>query len=186
MSALSSHRDQPRSTHRSRSAGTLERVVDLIIRKAVLMDEADLAGVTYRAWSPVSDITPRPDRDAGFFGQWSRPEDYLVAIHGHRLVGYLRLEQPIPVPSAAHVRQVRGLAVDEGVRGRGIGSALMEAAFAESRAQGASRITLRVLAPNTDARRLYKRMGFVEEGILRGEFIIDGSPVDDVLLARSL
>jgi RimJ/RimL family protein N-acetyltransferase len=36
------------------------------------------------------------------------------------------------------------------------------------------------------ARRLYARCGFVEEGVLRDEFVLDGRFVDDVFMARFL
>ena len=51
---------------------------------------------------------------------------------------------------------------------------------------GGRKVTLRVLGPNTRARELYRRCGFVEEGVLRAEFVIDGVAVDDVLMARHL
>ncbi|EOD64089.1 GNAT family N-acetyltransferase, partial [Amycolatopsis vancoresmycina] len=63
---------------------------------------------------------------------------------------------------------------------------LVEAAVAEARRRGARKVTLRVLGPNAGARRVYERCGFVVEGVLRGEFRIDGADVDDVLMARSL
>ncbi|MFI7004658.1 GNAT family N-acetyltransferase [Nocardia sp. NPDC050175] len=156
------------------------------IRKATSQDEAALADLNWRSWTPVAEIAPRPPRDATFFGGASEPEHYLVAELDNRLVGYLRLVQPIPVPSAAHVRQIQGLAVDEEFRGHGIGTDLLERAFAEARGEGATRLTLRVLAPNTDARRLYERMGFTVEGTLHHEFLIDGTYVDDILMARAI
>ena len=81
---------------------------------------------------------------------------------------------------------VDGLAVDPDRRRLGIARQLVEAAVAEARHRGARKVTLRVLGPNTGARRVYERCGFVVEGVLRGEFRIDGHDVDDVLLARSL
>jgi RimJ/RimL family protein N-acetyltransferase len=45
---------------------------------------------------------------------------------------------------------------------------------------------LRVLAPNHSARRLYESCGFVVEGTLRAEFLLEGEEVDDVLMACQL
>jgi ribosomal protein S18 acetylase RimI-like enzyme len=80
----------------------------------------------------------------------------------------------------------RGLAVDPGMQGRGIGRALLDAAVEEARQRGARRLTLRVLSTNTAARAAYEAAGFEVEGVLRGEFVIDGREVDDVLMAREL
>jgi RimJ/RimL family protein N-acetyltransferase len=49
-----------------------------------------------------------------------------------------------------------------------------------------ARITLRVLSTNPAARRLYESCGFVVEGVLRGEFLLEGREVDDVLMAWSV
>jgi RimJ/RimL family protein N-acetyltransferase len=43
-----------------------------------------------------------------------------------------------------------------------------------------------VLGHNLPARRLYESEGFVVEGILPGEFLLDGVYVDDVLMGRPL
>jgi len=67
-----------------------------------------------------------------------------------------------------------------------VGRALVEAAKWEAHRRGATKLTLRVLAPNTGARRLYEACGFVVEGVLVGEFLLDGRPVDDVLMACRL
>ncbi|WP_143650286.1 GNAT family N-acetyltransferase, partial [Streptomyces tricolor] len=77
-------------------------------------------------------------------------------------------------------------AVADEARGRGIGRALVRAAVAEARRRGARRLTLRVLAHNTPARSLYEAEGFAVEGVLPGEFLIDGRYVDDVCMGRSL
>ncbi|CAM5550048.1 hypothetical protein SVIOM74S_02801 [Streptomyces violarus] len=89
-------------------------------------------------------------------------------------------------PGPGHVRRIQGLAVSEEVRGRGVGRALVRAAVDEARRRGARRLTLRVLAHNTPARGLYEAEGFVVEGILPEEFLLDGTYVDDVLMGRSL
>ncbi len=68
----------------------------------------------------------------------------------------------------------------------GIGRQLVEAAVAECRRRGARKVSLRVLASNPGARRLYEGCRFEVEGVLRGEFVLQGSLLDDVLMARHL
>ncbi len=58
---------------------------------------------------------------------------------------------------------VKDLVVDPAWHGRGIGSALLATAIAEMRERGATQLRLKVDARNLGARRLYARMGFVEQ-----------------------
>ena len=51
-------------------------------------------------------------------------------------------------------------------RGRGVGSALMEAAIAWCRRSGVEKIELSVYPDNAAARALYAKFGFREEGRL--------------------
>ncbi|MFD7981552.1 GNAT family N-acetyltransferase [Streptomyces sp. NPDC059071] len=102
------------------------------------------------------------------------------------VLGYVRLAPPTPLAANAHVRQIQGLAVAGSARGRGVARALLRAAAARARAQGATRLTLRVLGHNTPARTLYETEGFRVEGVLPDEFLLDGTYVDDVLMGRSL
>ncbi|MGK5558104.1 N-acetyltransferase family protein [Actinomadura kijaniata] len=161
-------------------------VSDLQIRWATPADDAALAELDARTWSTVSAVAPRPEPGEPFFGEKTRPESILVAERDGRVVGYAKLAAPYPFPSGAHVRSIHGLAVDPGERGRGIGRALMEAACDRAREQGARRITLRVLGGNDPARRLYESLGFNVEGVLPGEFFLDGRYADDVLMGRPL
>ncbi|MFE6872750.1 GNAT family N-acetyltransferase [Kitasatospora sp. NPDC057692] len=158
----------------------------LIIRPALAEDEKDLAVLNRGTWTPLADVGPRPAEDAGVFDERHTPDQFRLALLDGRIVGYVRVVPPTPLPSNRHVRQIQGLAVDASVRGRGIGAALVEEACRTARAQGARRITLRVLGHNAPARALYERCGFVVEGSLAEEFLIDGAYVDDIWMARSL
>jgi len=60
-----------------------------------------------------------------------------------------------------------GMAVRTEWRGRGVGSALMDAAIDWARWSGAYKITLQTWPHNEAAIRLYKRCGFEQEGYLR-------------------
>ncbi|MFD9432833.1 GNAT family N-acetyltransferase [Streptomyces sp. NPDC060002] len=157
------------------------------IRTARPADAESLALVDRLTWSPLHAVMPEPEPPyAPFFDERHVPEDYLVAELDGRVIGYVRLALPTSLACNAHVRQIQGLAVlDEG-RGRGVGRALIRAALEEARRQGARRITLRVLGPNTPARGLYESEGFVVEGVLPEEFLLAGEYVDDVFMGRPL
>jgi RimJ/RimL family protein N-acetyltransferase len=121
-----------------------------------------------------------------FFRTEEDPADTLVAVRDGVVVGYAKLRNPLALPSHAHVLKINGLAVDPVASGQGIGRSLVEAAVAEAERRGAHKVTLRVLGTNAAARRIYARCGFVEEGVLREEFLLDGQYVDDVFMARFL
>ncbi|MGW1175218.1 N-acetyltransferase family protein [Kitasatospora sp. NPDC002543] len=159
---------------------------DLIIRTARGEDERELAVLNHAAWSLLSDVSPQPLVEDPVFDERHTPEQYLLAVLDGRIVGYVRQVPSTPLASNRHVRQIQGLAVDGTVRGRGVGRRLVEAACAAARAAGARKMSLRVLGWNAPARRLYESCGFVVEGSLAEEFLIDGRYVDDVWMARPL
>ncbi|MEU0404702.1 GNAT family N-acetyltransferase [Streptomyces sp. NPDC006197] len=156
------------------------------IRTAVQDDDAALAELDRTTWSTLHAVLPAPTPGEPFFDERHGPGDYLVAVRGGAVVGYVRVVPPAPIASMAHVRQIQGLAVAESARGKGVARALLRAAMDRAREQGAVRITLRVLAHNAPARALYASEGFVVEGVLPGEMFLDGKYVDDVLMGRSL
>lgn len=161
-----------------------------VIRPATHADDEELAELDRRAWSPLHAVKPRPRPPyEPFFDARHPPEHILVAESeslAPRLVGYIRLAPATRLVCNAHVRQIQGLVVDDRVRGRGIARAMLRAACAEARRQGARRVTLRVLGHNAPARALYASEGFAVEGVLPGEFLLEGVYVDDVLMGRAL
>jgi ribosomal protein S18 acetylase RimI-like enzyme len=157
------------------------------IRIATLDDEDALGRLDRDTWSTLHAVMPRPQPPyEPFYSARFGPGDHFVAELDGRLVGYIRLGFPTSLASNTHVRQILGLAVADEARGAGVGRALLRTAREEARRQGARRITLRVLGHNTPARTLYESEGFVVEGILPGEFLLDGAYVDDVLMGRPL
>jgi RimJ/RimL family protein N-acetyltransferase len=57
-----------------------------------------------------------------------------------------------------------GMLVDREWRGRGVGSALIQATIDWAREQGLHKLSLEVFVHNTAAIALYRKCGFVEEG----------------------
>lgn len=156
------------------------------IRPATTDDDDALRRLDLLTMTGVASPAPSRSPEAPFFGRGREPGDLLVAEDGGTLVGHVELEQQYPVPSHTHVLTIGGLAVDPAVQGRGIGRSLLEAGIAMAGERGARKVTLRVLGGNTRARSLYEGCGFVVEGVLRAEYVIDGRDVDDVLMALEL
>lgn len=154
------------------------------IRPARQDDDAALIAIDAATWSPDATPAPRRENITTFFGSRLDPADALVAECDGAVVGYATLHNAIPLSAHAHVLEINGVAVHPAAAGQGVGRALVEAAVAEATRRGARKVSLRVLGPNAAARRLYARCAFVEEGVLRAEFLLDGRLVDDVLMAR--
>ncbi|MEN8653173.1 GNAT family N-acetyltransferase [Streptomyces sp. 21So2-11] len=158
-----------------------------LIRPATRADDNDLAELARDTWSPLHAVHPRAEPPyAPFFDDKYPPEEILVAEVDGRIAGFIRLLGPSHLAANAHVRLIQGLAVAGWSRGRGVARALLRAAMDDARRQGAVRITLRVLGHNAPARALYASEGFGVEGVLPGEFFLDGKYVDDVLMGRTL
>ncbi len=68
-------------------------------------------------------------------------------------------------------------------RGLRIGDDLMREGIEWARRVGVRKLKLGVFASNERAVRLYRRLGFVEEGRLRGEVMLDGRSDDELLMA---
>ena len=88
-------------------------------------------------------------------------------------------------PVSHHVAEL-GLMVAAGERRRGIGTALMEEAVKWARASGVTKVELHVVPHNEPAIALYRKLGFVEEGLRRRQYRIAGRYVDAILMALYL
>ncbi len=62
----------------------------------------------------------------------------------------------------------------------------MRAGIEWARDVGVRRLKLGVFETNERALALYRKLGFVEEGRLKGEVVLDGKPVDEILMALTL
>ena len=106
---------------------------------------------------------------------------YLVAWDGAEPLGHVHLALTDPP-------ELQDVLVREGFRGRGVASALTEAAENEARARGFSRFRVMVSIDNPAGQALYRGLGFVECGIeperVTGTIELRTGPldVDDTLL----
>ena len=133
--------------------------------------------------APFRLVSPE-EHDAWFAAVRARSGMKIFGIRlrdGDRLVGSCQLHSIDPEHRAAEL-QIRIGAAD--ARGRGVGGEatrlLLRYAFDEL---DLHRVFLHVFEGNEPARRLYERVGFRTEGVLRQAARIEGEWVDVVLMA---
>lgn len=103
-------------------------------------------------------IAAEPPIDIEVWAARTKLEGAFVAVADGDVIASLNL-----YPSSFGYADI-GMYVARDWRGRGVGSALMEAAFGWSRARGLHKLTLSVFPHNAAAIALYRKFGFVEEG----------------------
>jgi L-phenylalanine/L-methionine N-acetyltransferase len=110
-------------------------------------------------------------------------ELFLVAERGGEVVGNAGV-QPIAHLRRRHAAGI-GMAVAGHAQGQGVGTALMAAIvdWADHWAQ-LLRLELTVYTDNAAAQTLYRKFGFVEEGVHRAYALRDGVYVDALAMAR--
>ena len=109
---------------------------------------------------------------------------HLVACVEGEVVGHLGLHTMPTRPRRRHVGDI-GMAVRDDWQGKGVGSALMQAAIdLADRWLNLTRLELQVFTDNAAAIALYKKFGFVVEGTHRRHAFRDGEYVDAHTMAR--
>jgi RimJ/RimL family protein N-acetyltransferase len=109
---------------------------------------------------------------------------FLIALVDRKLVASADVERGRQTKNA-HTASL-GISVHRSVRGVGLGKAMMGDLLRWAKDEGVRKLTLSVFATNGSAITLYRELGFSEEGRLRGQVVLQGQPVDEVLMARWL
>ena len=103
---------------------------------------------------------------------------HLVAADCAKIAGWCDITPGIN--GEVHVGHL-GMGVLNAFRGQGIGQRLMETAIAQARVLRLEKIELQVFAANKPALTLYKKLGFIEEGLRQRARLVNGV-YDDILL----
>jgi len=149
----------------------LRACTDIVAREGIYIaseGEQDPARFRRRFWEPI---------EAG-------EHVCIVAEVAGNVAGYIDI-QPGRLPKRRHTAYISELLVSE-LRGLGIGTALMAEAVGLAGAKNIRKIFLSVFSTNTRAVEFYRKNGFEVEGVLRGQFVIRGEPVDELYMARWL
>jgi predicted N-acetyltransferase YhbS len=143
------------------------------LRDARAADRATIAELTMRAYAEYGTVMPP--------GAWAALEEALrdsladdvgvtriVAELDDHIVGSVALYEPAAVhyaglDSVAAWPEVRLVAVDPSVRGRGVARALVLECVRRARAAGATALGLHTSLSMHTARQLYERLGFVRD-----------------------
>ena len=108
----------------------------------------------------------------------------LVAVSGEHVIGMLDVETFPHKPRRRHVGRI-GISVSEPWQGKGVGTALMQAAIdLADNWLNLTRLELEVYSDNEPAIRLYERFGFEREGLMRQHAFRNGQYVDSLMMAR--
>jgi ribosomal-protein-alanine N-acetyltransferase len=137
-----------------------------------LSSAADLDGVLAIEQASFNNPTTR----AWYEGELKRPDVCFIYV--------LRTaDQPVAAFCAfwlvAEQAHINNLAVLPELRGRGLGTQLLEVITHEAAQLGASVLTLEVRQSNDAARRLYERAGFYQDGVRKNYYT---NPVEDALI----
>lgn len=124
-------------------------------------------------------------RFAGWLADLRLMQDcYLVASDGDCALGFAHAERGRYLRSQHSATVVIGLLPR--ARGRGLGTRLLGAIDEWARRDGVSRLELTVMVHNVAAIGLYRKCGYVQEGVRRRSLVVDGRPVDELLMAKLL
>jgi RimJ/RimL family protein N-acetyltransferase len=123
---------------------------------------------------PIDRAARRPRWEAQINDE-SKGVSFMAEADG-RMIGCLGLElAPYGVADL-------GMFIADDWRGRGVGSALLDAAIAWTRSSPAHKIALSLWPHNEAARALYDKFGFVEEGRLRRHYRRQSGEVWDAVV----
>jgi RimJ/RimL family protein N-acetyltransferase len=144
-------------------------VADFEVRPARAEDARAMAELFAAVAAERTGIASEPPVDIGertaiFAAGTTGAAGNFVAIAGDQIIGLIHIE-----PSRNGYGDLAML-VDRDWRGRGAGSALVQAAIDWARAQGLHKLSLEVFAHNEAAIALYRKSGFAEEGHLTKQY----------------
>jgi ribosomal protein S18 acetylase RimI-like enzyme len=106
---------------------------------------------------------------------------YTVIVRNEKVVGIARVIRG-DLEMKKHTGVFRTWLTDE-VQGLGIGNAIMKHTLEWGKKSGLQKIWLSVFKSNIGAYHLYKKYGFLEEGVQKGQVCIDGVLDDEIFMA---
>jgi len=133
-------------------------MTDVLVRLATDADRVPMAELFAAVAEERTGIATEPPVDVQRRAATFDLDGTFVAAVDEERVGMLHVD------ATSHGFGELGMLVARPWRGRGVGSALLDAATVWARGRGLHKLSLSVFAHNDAAIALYRRHGFVEEG----------------------
>jgi len=166
----------------------------MIIRNAVESDAEDLIDYMDAISEESNFLTFGPgefganvQQEKSFIANLSTKKNtlFIVAEMDGKIIGNLSFSGG-PRPRIAHVGEF-GISVLKEYWGYGVGEELLQYLINWSKNSGIIRkINLKVRTDNTRGIHLYSKMGFLEEGLLKRDLMINGDFFDSLLMGLSI
>lgn len=140
--------------------------------------------------SEPGEFTFTEEQERAFLAEQGMRPDWaafvaVIETHSPQIVGLVMANGK--QRRAIRHRATVGLVVARGWRGQGIGQALMERVITWARDSGViTRLELDVLVRNETAIRLYERIGFQREGLMRNALLRNGEYLDELTMGLLL
>jgi RimJ/RimL family protein N-acetyltransferase len=110
-----------------------------------------------------------------------RGNPHFVAEHDGQIIGWCDITRETD-PSCQHVGTL-GMGLHPDFRGLKIGEQLARTVVDEAKTKGFVRIELTVNPQNNNAIRLYEKLGFQHEGVMKAATYVDGEYRDVAMMA---
>lgn len=106
----------------------------------------------------------------------------LIADDGNEIVGFISAQRGLTnrIKHSAYIV----VGIRQAYRGKGIGTKFFQKLDKWAQENKVTRLELTVLCPNTIAKHLYEKNGFVVEGLKKHTVLLDGKYVDEYLMAK--
>ncbi|MDR2977082.1 MAG: GNAT family N-acetyltransferase [Streptococcaceae bacterium] len=153
---------------------------EIIIRQMEPKDFSEVAELENSLWTAnetPATIQSSPER---YIENIQNGVRYLLAVEetSDEIFGVLVLSDRHKVEPGKHVLTFSPL-VTPAARHQGIGTFLVEFAKEYALKEGYKKISIEVISTDTAALALYRKCGFIQEGLQKREFFLNGQWVDD-------
>lgn len=159
-----------------------------VIRPATVADLDAIRRIYNEGIEDRSTLEVDPKSQADIDEWWSlHGERYavLVAVEDGGVAGWASLNRFSHRCAHSQIADL-SVYVARAHRGRGIGSALLDALGDAAKAGGFHKIVLHAIDGNESGKRLYRKSGFVDVGIFREHGTLGGKYVDVIAMERLL